>query len=234
MKTKLFLALAVAVLLGNSESHAQQLRSSTPVADDYILLLQNYGFELFKFDISSFAEDTYNVTFVIKEYKDNVEVESGGFDIIISNRVMLSEFSIEEQQRVKDCNMEIDAPEDGVFRLSKDLSIGFVPSPCDSLRFLSLALSRTGEARMPLKRYPICKPDGTAEYSYTTRPFTINTFQLGEFIPLVLYGSFWWDNDAGCTRCCGESVIAPDFSSEILKYIPHYYIIGVEINSPIQ
>ncbi|MBR4729229.1 MAG: DUF5041 domain-containing protein, partial [Prevotella sp.] len=32
------------------------------------------------------------------------------------------------------------------------------------------------------------------------------------------------------TRFCGENTIKPDLSSDILKYVPHYYIIGVIVH----
>ena len=48
-------------------------------------------------------------------------------------------------------------------------------------------------------------------------------------IPLVLYGSGWYDEQFDLTRFCGESEIDPGMKSDILQYIPHYYIIGADL-----
>ncbi|MDE6633830.1 MAG: DUF5041 domain-containing protein [Bacteroidaceae bacterium] len=46
----------------------------------------------------------------------------------------------------------------------------------------------------------------------------------------MILGSVWYDKDAGVFRFCGEKEINPDMSSQILRYIPHYYVIGIEVN----
>lgn len=63
---------------------------------------------------------------------------------------------------------------------------------------------------------------------FPPRPFKLQPFKEGEFIPLMLVGSIWWDSEFNLFRFCGESVIDPDLSSDIVKFIPHYYVIGVE------
>ncbi|MCL2502285.1 MAG: DUF5041 domain-containing protein, partial [Bacteroidales bacterium] len=66
-----------------------------------------------------------------------------------------------------------------------------------------------------------------AFFSYNTRPFKISEFKEDEFIPLILLGSSWYDERYNVFRFCGEKQIEPDMSSEILKDVPHYYVIGV-------
>jgi hypothetical protein len=45
-----------------------------------------------------------------------------------------------------------------------------------------------------------------------------------------LFGSSWYDERFNIYRFCGENEINPDMSSEILKDVPHYYVIGVKFN----
>ena len=70
--------------------------------------------------------------------------------------------------------------------------------------------------------------NGKKLYMYSARPFKTGEFTTDRFIPLVLLGSAWYDKNIGFYRFCGENEIDPDMSSEILKHIPHYYIIGIE------
>ena len=63
---------------------------------------------------------------------------------------------------------------------------------------------------------------------YYTRPFIIDGFEKGKFIPLVLYAAPWWDEKYETYRLCGETKIPADMSSQVMKLSPHYFIIGVE------
>lgn len=74
---------------------------------------------------------------------------------------------------------------------------------------------------------------GRTSYSYDTRPFElVPPFEAGRFIPLVLYGSHWYDADFDVTRFCGENFIRPDLSSDLLKECPHYYVFGITLKAP--
>lgn len=55
----------------------------------------------------------------------------------------------------------------------------------------------------------------------------VDTVSIGEFVPLVLLGTWWYDEDAQIIRFCGDDELAADMSSGMLKRIPHYYVIGV-------
>jgi hypothetical protein len=48
-------------------------------------------------------------------------------------------------------------------------------------------------------------------------------------IPLVLLGSAWWDTKFKVFRFCGENEINPDMSEKFISEIPHFYVIGVEV-----
>ncbi|MCF0192375.1 MAG: DUF5041 domain-containing protein, partial [Prevotella sp.] len=70
-------------------------------------------------------------------------------------------------------------------------------------------------------------PDGKENTLYESRPFKLNDIKIGEFTPLVLYGSAWYDKESGCFRFCGDKEISPDMHEDLVKYIPEYYVIGV-------
>ncbi len=210
---------------------AQEIVPQKTIADDYIPLLNSMGYNFYKFDISTFADNTYYISFVIKEYINNVETERENSDFVISmtNRIMLSDFEPEEQEIAIRQNMVEDV-EKGIFRLAKNLTVGFLPIENDTVRKVVMSLPGLLEGSYPLSLLPIAKPDGTSETKYSVRPFNIEGFDFNKFTPLVSCISYWWDENAGVVRCCGDSEIEPDMSSDILKDSPHYYIVGVLIN----
>ena len=64
---------------------------------------------------------------------------------------------------------------------------------------------------------------------YDYFPFKVDKIQLGEFIPLVMLGSYWFDEEAGFFRFCGEDELEADLSSKILSLVPHYYVFGMSV-----
>ncbi len=60
---------------------------------------------------------------------------------------------------------------------------------------------------------------------------SVCTINVPGAIPLILYGSAWLDEKYNIIRFCGEKEIDPEMKAEILKDIPHYYIIGIEFKS---
>ena len=116
--------------------------------------------------------------------------------------------------------------------LDEKLIIGFIPSDNDSTATYAFRFSenRGFNSRLPLM--PICNPDHPADkwYMYESRPFElVAPFEKGKFIPLVLYGSYWYEPENGGCRFCGDNEIKPDLSSDIVKYIPHYYVLGIKL-----
>ena len=116
--------------------------------------------------------------------------------------------------------------------LDEKLIIGFVPTDNDSTATYAFRFSesRGFNSRLPLM--PICNPDNPVDkwYAYESRPFElVPPFEKGKFIPLVLYGSYWYEPDNGGCRFCGDNEIKPDLSSDIVKNIPHYYVLGIKI-----
>ncbi|MBQ5609415.1 MAG: DUF5041 domain-containing protein [Rikenellaceae bacterium] len=40
--------------------------------------------------------------------------------------------------------------------------------------------------------------------------------------------SYWLDERANIIRFCGKAKLTPDLSNDIVQYVPHFYIIGIE------
>ena len=114
--------------------------------------------------------------------------------------------------------------------MAKTLSIGFSPvSPVQSNSMVTVSVrpdSRNGLAR-DLVLKPV--PDAPQTlYLYEKVPFRVSALRLNTFIPLALYGSFWWDSEYKICRFCGEEELTEEaiMESEYFKHSPHYYIIG--------
>ena len=112
-------------------------------------------------------------------------------------------------------------------RMAKTISIGFS-------HFLSnskVTVSICPEHRNGIARDLVLKPVPNAPenlYLYEKVPIRVSTLSLNTFIPLALYGSFWWDSKYKICRFCGEKELTEEniMKSEYFKHSPHYYIIG--------
>lgn len=208
---------------------AQSLKKQEATMEDYLPLLQASGYQVYSFDISEFLDDTYHFSFKIKEYVNREEVQGDGHSSVFSNRMMIAEFPEESQKSILEEGSAVDL-EKGIYSQAKKLTIGFVPSKVDSTRIVRISLDGMGELRKPLKLKPLKDPNSDKlSYSYESRPFVVDKFEEGKFIPLVFFGSYWLDEKYGFFRFCGALEIGADMGQEYIESTPHYYAIGVEI-----
>ena len=209
---------------------AQSVKPQEATMDDYLPLLQASGYQVYSFDISEFLDDTYHFTFKIKEYVNREEVNSDQRNSVFPNRRMVAEFPEDSQKRILEKGMADDS-EKGVYKLAKKLTIGFMPSKVDSTQSLRINMENMGESGRLLKLKPLKSPDSDKLfYHYESRPFTLEKFEEGKFIPLVFFASYWLDEEYGFFRFCGAMEVSPTLESEYVEETPHFYVIGVEIN----
>ena len=115
-------------------------------------------------------------------------------------------------------------------KMAKTLSIGF--SPRQSVQSDSMVTVYVRpDSRNGLARDLVLKPVPDAPetfYLYEKVPIRVSALRPNTFIPLALYGSFWWDSNYKICRFCGEKELTEEniMESEYFKYSPHYYIIG--------
>lgn len=212
-------------------AQAQEIRPVSSTFQDYLPLFQDAGFRAFSFDISSLQDSTYRFEFIIKEYEHGEIVEEKALSrnvLTSQNRMMLSMFSPEDQKAILESGRAYDAAK-GIYKVSKRFTIGFHPTTTDSLVKMIIDLNpmMTLSRKLPLK--PLDAPGHEGEYQYDMRSFKVHAFKPGEFIPLVLIGSFWWDERFKIIRSCGESELPADMRSDMFKRMPHYYVIGVAL-----
>ena len=199
-KTIITTLLTLVAMMGQAQE--QGLKMNEPSINDYIPLLNAKGYIAYSFDVS--AIKGRNVTCTFKEFVNGKEVEG-------SPRLLMP-YTFEAK--------------------GDRLIIGFLPNMNDSTAMCCYSWDHTLSFNSTLKLKQIYwESENQYLYSYCSRPFELTTpLDKETFIPLVLYSSFWYDAKAKITRCCGENTIKPDLSSDILKYTPHYYILGITVH----
>ena len=178
---------------------AQVLKMNEPTISDYLPLLRAQGYVAYSFDTKEFVDR--QVEPIVMEYIKGEEPKDVlGFSITMS--------------------------------LDEKLVIGFAPSDNDSTAIYTFNFSegRGFNGRLNLRAIYAPEEPTKSRYIYESRPFElVPPFEKGEVIPLVLYGSYWYEPETGVSRFCGESVIKPDLSSDIVKSIPHFYVLGIKL-----
>ena len=178
---------------------AQEIRTNEPTLDDYMQLLNAKGYIAYSFDIKDFKGKQYEP--VVMEYANSKEAKD----------VLGFSFS---------------------FPLGEKLVIGFAPSSNDSTYVYSFQSVGGGGFNATLKLQPVFAPEMPSKqaYRYESRPFElISPVETGKFIPLVLFGSYWYEQETGVSRFCGDKLIKSDLSSDLIKSIPHFYVLGIRI-----
>lgn len=178
---------------------AQEIRTNESTLDDYLHLLNAKGYMAYSFDTKDFKGKQFEP--VIMEYVKGEEARD----------FLGLSFS---------------------FPLGEKLVIGFAPSSNDSTYVYSFQSVGGGGFNATLKLQPVFAPEMPTKqsYRYESRPFELDTaVEPGKFIPLVLFGSYWYEPETGVSRFCGEKFIKTDLTSEIIKSIPHFYVIGIKM-----
>ena len=179
---------------------AQEIKMNETTINDYIPMLNAKGYQAYSFDVSSIKGK--NVTFNVREFVNGKEVED-------SPRLLFPYY----------------------FQANGDkLVYGFLPSENDSTALCYFNWENTLRSAVSLKlRQIFWESENKYVYSYVSRPFELTMpLEADTVIPLVCYCSFWYDAEYKVTRCCGDNFIKPDLSSDILKYVPHYYVLGIK------
>lgn len=205
---------------------AREIKPVKAEFSDYVPLLEEAGFYVLAFDISSLENDSYEIALSVKEYADG-ELVNTSTTSYIGNRSMLSDFPEDDRKEIVESGEAYDL-EKGIYCLSRKITIGFYKKS-DSLRVVQFAVEDMGICRSSLRLKSLPVPQLEGRYFYEIRPFVTDSINVNGFTPLVLLGSYWYDQRSGYIRFCGEKEFSADLSSPTLKKIPHYYVIGIKV-----
>ena len=220
--------ITLAMLVLSCAAFGQQIKNKNIELDDLISLLGASGYELFSYDITEMLNERYDITIVRKEFENGKEISNSNLNTL-PNKMLLTDFPETTLQEVFDAGLSIIDAETQAIAHAEKISFGFYPSGNDSTKFMKINIPNISSMSLPLKlRSLLAKDLGKKYYSYNTRPFKLKTFETDKLIPLILFGSSWYNEQFDTFQFCGEREIEPDMSSEILKNVPHYYVIGVK------
>ena len=229
MKILKSLALVLLAVLSITVLKAADIKPLKATFEDYIPLLENAGYHVYSFDIESLADKKYRLTFSCREYEGDSLVNKDiiGFKASTRNMSLLSEFPEEDQRSITPEEMYDSSR--GIYSCAEKIVVGtYVKN--DSTTVLVVDVENRYSFSVYLHLKPVRNPEMDKNlYIYNTKPFKLGEVKPGEFIPLVMYGSAWFDPKYKVIRFCGEDVLSPDMSSRIIKDIPYSYVIGVEI-----
>ena len=168
----------------------QEIKRVTTKPENFMEHMNMYGYKVFTYDISSLRDVASGFTIVIREFNQHGMIDEKKLEGF-RTRTMISDFD-EEDQRIIYAKKNGDDMERGIYRLSKTLSIGFSPVQSDSIELVTLRSDRHDGSPYCLTLKPI--PGAPQKvYRYEKIPYQPTAFELNTFVPLVLYGSFWWD-----------------------------------------
>lgn len=221
--------LALLLLVTFAGTRAADIKPLQSTFDDYLPLLNMDGYHVYSFDIKSLADREYTLAFTCREYHGDSLVNNNilRHTPAIRNMLMLSEFSEEDRATIKPEDM-YDADR-GIIACAEKMIIGTL-SKNDSTTTVMISVENRMTFSTPLALKPMHNPETSRDqYWYETRPFKVGEIKLDTFMPLMLYGSGWYDPRYKVLRFCGEGKLEPDMSSEMIREIPHSYVVGVTI-----
>lgn len=219
--------IAALIFSATAMQAADSLKINTmePQMEDIFSILNSMDMDFFRFDLSEFLANDYDVMFYVDEYRDNELVERKYSIFFGTNRMSVNLYPEEQREQVR--AMHGLGPEEDKFDYITTACI-YTRKTSDSTTDFTVNCPGVARITRHIDLYPV-GPDST--YFYVARPFSMKKSSAdgNADIPLVMYGSGWYDEENGIVRCCGEYEIDPARQAQILKDSPHYYIIGISL-----
>lgn len=220
MKKRLWMAfICLCLSAGLYAQDSLKVNAKQIGVEDIVDVLNVMHVKMFHFDLRPFLVDTYDVQVYVEEH------EKGK----VPKRIELFRMG-KNKELMKDFWRDKNLPENAeVWDKITDLSL-FLTSRNDSTTLLTIKIPNVMTTNVALKLRPLGKEK---VYFYEDRPYILRNNPDADSlnIPLILYGSGWVDEQYGFMRFCGEREIdGNDKNGMILSNVPHYYVVGVELN----
>lgn len=201
-----------------------------PQISDLFNVLEAMDVYLYRFNLKEFLNNKYNISVYIDEYEPKNSPKRIFNHNMGNNIRSLSEVPEEYREEWRKYKQIPEGKDE--WEEIKEMSI-YLRKQNDSTAAFTIKVpdSRTVNKKIPLHQL---ETENFNAYFYSPRPFDFVATKIEESIeiPLVLYASAWIDEKYKVIRFCGEKKIDPEMNAEILKHVPHYYIIGLNIQKP--
>lgn len=197
-----------------------------PQLDDIYEVLKALNINMYRFDLSKYLNEVYDVKLYVDEYEDGKRIKEVGSSRLGKNIKSLKEFP----EEMRDDFRKIKNVPEGKDEWDniKEMSV-YITKPNDSTAMFTINIPGVLKTNKRVQLRPVGEEK---VYLYDPRPFKFNPASETESIniPLIMYGSYWFDARYNVIRMCGEREIDPEMKAEILDKIPHYYVVGLELN----
>ncbi len=197
--------------------------------EDVIDVLEMDDIYIHRFDLRPLLDTHYDITFYVDEYRHAEKQGRVHSFMFGSNIGSVTEFPEEQWEDIRrEYHL---APNENEYDLIKAATLVFRVKD-DSLVHISVSSPGVGRmSKSSLKLYPVEGYTQAINYMYDSRPFRLESVTDGDTveIPLVFFGSWWYDKRSNFIRFCGESEIDPQLQSQIVKDVPHSYVIGMRL-----
>lgn len=229
MKKLITLLCAVALVGDLRAQDSLRVTTQTIQLEDVIDVLDMNDIHVHRFDLQSLLKTHYDITFYVDEYR-HAEKQGRVHSFLFGPNIMSVEVYPEEQWEAVRQEHHL-APNESEFDYIKSVTLTLQVKD-DSLATISVGSPGVGRmSKSSLKLYPVEGYTQAINYMYDSRPFRLESVTDGDTveIPLVFFGSWWYDKRFNVTRFCGESEIDPQLQAEIVKDVPHAYVIGMRL-----
>ena len=209
-------------------AHSQEPRkvvSVDPQMSDIYNVLNLLDIKMFRFDLTSFLSEKYSVNLYMDEYKNNQKIKRVRVMNLGENIKSLDEIPEEHREYFRKSKQVPEGKNE--WNNIKEMSL-YIRKKNDSIAILTIDIPDVMRMNQQMTLYPVSE---FKTYFYEARPFVYNEMDGKEElnIPLVMYGSGWYDTKYKVVRFCGETKIDTDMKADILSNIPHHYVVGLEL-----
>lgn len=222
--------LCVVALFGPLRAQDSVRITPQPIQlEDVIDVLEMDDIYIHRFDLRPLLDTRYDITFYVDEYR-HAEKQGRVHSFMFGPNIMSVEVYPEEQWEAVRQEHHL-APNESKFDYIKSVTLTLQVKD-DSLATISVGSPGVGRmSKSSLKLYPVEGYTQAVNYMYDSRPFRLESVTDGDMveIPLVFFGSWWYDKRFNVTRFCGESEIDPQLQAEIVKDVPHAYVVGMRL-----
>lgn len=214
--------------IADAQEKAPQVIKTEPQLEDIYNVLAAMNIHIYRFDVKEFLNRVYTVNAYVDEYEKDKSPKRIHNIRLGKNIKSLDEIPEKHRQAFREIKHVPEGKNE--WEEIKELAV-YLRRTNDSTSVCTINIPEVIMAgATPLHLKPIEKYNS---YVYYPRPFKFQPIkETNHFkIPLILYGSGWLDEKYDIIRFCGEREIDPEMNAEILKKLPHYYIIGLEFKS---
>ncbi len=229
MKKLITLLCAVALVGDLRAQDSLRVTTQTIQLEDVIDVLDMNGISIHRFDLQSLLKTHYDITFYVDEYR-HAEKQGRVHSFLFGPNIgSVTEYPEEQWEAVRQ-EYHL-APNENEYDRIKSVTLTLQVKD-DSLATISVGSPLLGRmSKSSLKLYPVEGYTQAINYMYDSRPFRLESVTDGDTveIPLVFFGSWWYDKRSNFIRFCGESEIDPQLQAEIVKDVPHAYVVGMRL-----